>query len=125
MTELLGWIKRDLAHFHLTFQEWSSQRWIRESGKIDSALSRLREQGALFEAEDALWFASTKYGDDKDRVVRKCSGELTYLAPDIAYHEWKYKRGFDRIINLWGPDHHGYIARVKQPSRRWGWTRRA
>ncbi len=113
MLELLGWIKRDLEQFHLTFEEWTSQRWVRESGKIDAALARLKDQGVLFEAEDALWFASTKFGDDKDRVVRKRDGELTYLAPDIAYHEWKFKRGFDRIINLWGPDHHGYIARVK------------
>ena len=113
MAEMLDLIKTDLSHFNLNFEEWSSQRWVRETGKIDAALEHLKQKDALFEAEDALWFASTKFGDDKDRVVRKRDGELTYLAPDIAYHEWKYQRGFSRVINLWGPDHHGYIARVK------------
>ncbi|MBI2104727.1 MAG: arginine--tRNA ligase [Candidatus Omnitrophica bacterium] len=113
MREQLGEIKRVLRTFGLEFDRWTSQRKLRTSGRIDRALRLLREQGALYEAEDALWFASTKYGDDKDRVVRKRDGELTYLAPDIAYHWGKFGRGYDRLVNLWGPDHHGYIGRVK------------
>jgi arginyl-tRNA synthetase len=67
----------------------------------------------IYEKEDAIWFASTKFGDDKDRVIKKNDGELTYFASDIAYHEDKIKRGADELVNLWGPDHHGYIERVK------------
>ncbi|MBI3996318.1 MAG: arginine--tRNA ligase [Candidatus Omnitrophica bacterium] len=113
MARLLEEIKKDLDRFGLQFDEWSSQRWLRTSGKIDAALASLNAKGALYDSEDATWFASTKFGDDKDRVVRKRDGELTYLAPDIAYHQWKYERGYDQVVNLWGPDHHGYIARVK------------
>ncbi len=110
---LLKEIRADLERFGLVFDAWTSQIWLRTSGRIDNALKRLKDQGALYDADDATWFASTKYGDDKDRVVRKRDGELTYLAPDIAYHQHKFERGFDQVINLWGPDHHGYIARVK------------
>ena len=106
-------IKRDLEQFGLVFDQWSSQAWLRTSGRIEAALSTLKAKELLYDAEDATWFASTKFGDDKDRVVRKRDGEMTYLAPDIAYHQWKFQRGFDQIINLWGPDHHGYIARIK------------
>jgi arginyl-tRNA synthetase len=113
MREQLEEIRRVLERFGLTFERWTSQRWLRTSGRIDAVLKALGEAGALYEAEDATWFASTKFGDDKDRVVRKRDGELTYLAPDIAYHRWKFQRGYDQLINLWGPDHHGYIARVK------------
>jgi len=113
MQEQLAEIRKDLKRFGLSFDHWTSQRWLRTSGRIETALKTLRDQGALYDAEDATWFASTKFGDDKNRVVRKRDGELTYLAPDIAYHQWKFQRGFDQLINLWGPDHHGYIARVK------------
>ncbi|MBI3320665.1 MAG: arginine--tRNA ligase [Candidatus Omnitrophica bacterium] len=113
MDEQLEQIKQDLRQFGLRFDRWTSQRWLRTSRRIDTALAALRAQGALYEADDATWFASMKFGDDKDRVVRKRDGELTYLAPDIAYHQWKFQRGYDQMVNLWGPDHHGYIARVK------------
>ena len=113
MREQLRRIKDDLARFGVRFDVWSSQRWLRTSGRIKAALDTLQSRGALYESDGALWFASTRYGDDKDRVVRKQDGELTYLAPDIAYHQWKCERGYDRVLNLWGPDHHGYIARVK------------
>ena len=106
-------ITRILERFGLTFDRWTSQRWLRTSGRIEAALTALQERGALYESDEALWFASTKFGDDKDRVVRKRDGELTYLAPDIAYHRWKFEQGYDQLVNLWGPDHHGYIARVK------------
>ncbi len=113
MREQLDRIKQDLRVFGLTFDTWTSQKWLRTSGRIDQALAVLRERGALFEAEEALWFASTKYGDDKDRVIRKRDGEFTYFAPDIAYHQWKFSQGYDEVMNLWGPDHHGYIGRLK------------
>ena len=113
MKEQLTEIKRDLARFGLRFDRWSSQRWLRTSGRIDAVLERLRARGALYASGGAIWFASTRFGDDKDRVVRKQNGELTYLAPDMAYHDWKFQRGYDQLINLWGPDHHGYIARLK------------
>ncbi|MBI4342105.1 MAG: arginine--tRNA ligase, partial [Candidatus Omnitrophica bacterium] len=113
MAEQLTEIKTVLDQFGLRFDRWTSQRWLRESGKIDTALAELKSKGALYDAEDATWFTSTKFGDDKDRVVRKRDGELTYLAPDIAYHQWKFQQGYQQVINLWGPDHHGYIGRIK------------
>ena len=113
MKEQLAEIQRDLKRFGLAFDHWTSQRWLRTSGKIDAALRRLKAKGVLYDAENATWFASTKFGDDKDRVVRKRDGEMTYLAPDIAYHQWKFQQGYEQLINLWGPDHHGYIARLK------------
>lgn len=113
MQEQLAEIKRILEQFGLRFDAWTSQQWLRTSGKIGAALEALKAKGALYDQDDATWFASTKFGDDKDRVVRKRDGELTYLAPDIAYHQWKFQQGYDQLLNLWGPDHHGYIARLK------------
>ena len=113
MAEQLQHIQEDLERFGLIFDRWTSQRWLRTSGRINAALTALQAKGVLYESEGASWFASTKFGDDKDRVVRKRDGELTYLAPDIAYHRWKFQRGYDEIVNLWGPDHHGYVARLK------------
>ncbi len=113
MQEQLQEIRRDLERFGLRFDRWTSQQWLRTSGRIDAALSTLQTRGVLYESEEAVWFASTKFGDDKDRVVRKQTGEFTYLAPDVAYHQWKFQQGYDQLINLWGPDHHGYIQRIK------------
>ena len=113
MERMLAKIREDLDRFGLVFDRWSSQQWLRTSGRIETALAALKGKGALYDSEDATWFASTRFGDDKDRVVRKRGGDLTYLAPDIAYHQWKFQQGYDRLLNLWGPDHHGYIARVK------------
>jgi arginyl-tRNA synthetase len=113
MEQQLEEIRAVLHRFGLVFDRWSSQQWLRTSGRIEQALEALKAHDALYEAEDALWFASSRYGDDKDRVVRKRDGELTYLAPDIAYHQWKTQQGYEQIINLWGPDHHGYVPRIK------------
>ncbi|MCX5714773.1 MAG: arginine--tRNA ligase [Candidatus Omnitrophica bacterium] len=110
---ILEIIKQELEDFGVKFDSWYSQRSLRESGKIDEAFAFLKEKGFLFEEDGALWFRSTQFGDDKDRVVIKSDGSYTYLAPDIAYHRDKYRRGFKKIINLWGPDHHGYINRLK------------
>ncbi|MBI4004491.1 MAG: arginine--tRNA ligase [Candidatus Omnitrophica bacterium] len=113
MQEQLARIRQDLEQFGLTFDQWTSQRWLRTSGRIDQALETLKAKGLLYDSDGATWFASTKFGDDKDRVLRKRDRELTYLAPDIAYHQWKFQRGYDQLLNLWGPDHHGYIQRLK------------
>ncbi|MBP7056130.1 MAG: arginine--tRNA ligase [Candidatus Omnitrophica bacterium] len=106
-------IRKDLEDFGVKFDVWFSQRKLRESGKVEEALGFLRKQGFIYEQEGAVWFRSTDFGDDKDRVVIKSDGSLTYLAPDIAYHREKFARGFTRLIDIWGPDHHGYIPRMK------------
>ncbi len=110
---ILEIIQQELKDFYVEFGCWYSQKELRKSGKIQETLDYLKEKGFLFESEGALWFKSTQFGDDKDRVVIKSDGSYTYLAPDIAYHREKYSRGFKKLINLWGPDHHGYISRLK------------
>jgi len=110
---ILDIIKKELDDFGIKFDNWYSQKELGKSGKIDQALAELKEKKFIYEQDGAVWFKSTEFGDDKDRVVIKSDGSYTYLAPDIAYHEEKYKRGFQRLINLWGPDHHGYINRLK------------
>ncbi len=109
--EILATIEKELGDFGVFFDCWYSQKALRESGKIDEAFALLKEH--LYKEDGATWFRSTQLGDDKDRVVIKSDGSYTYLAPDIAYHCDKYKRGFEWLINLWGPDHHGYINRLK------------
>jgi arginyl-tRNA synthetase len=121
MQEQLARIKEDLQRFGLSFDVWTSQRWLRTSGRIEQALATLKTKGLIYEADGATWFASTKFGDDKDRVLRKRDGELTYLAPDIAYHHWKFQRGYEQLLNLWGPDHHGYIQRLKASAQALGY----
>lgn len=106
-------IKDDLAEFGVSYQEWFSERMLMESGAVDEALSRLQQAGYLYEKDGATWFASSRLGDEKDRVVVRENGQGTYFASDIAYHMNKLHRGYDRIINIWGADHHGYIPRVK------------
>jgi len=106
-------IKEDLKAFGVKFDVWYSQKKLRQSGKVKKALDLLNERGYIFEKEGATWFRSTDFGDDKDRVVTKSDNSHTYLAPDIAYHMEKYRRGFKRIVDIWGPDHHGYIPRMK------------
>jgi len=110
---ILDIIKKELDDFGIKFDVWYSQKSLRKSGKIDASLDFLKKKGFLYEQEGALWFKSTAFQDDKDRVVIKSDGSYTYLAPDIAYHQEKYRRGFEWLINLWGPDHHGYINRLK------------
>lgn len=110
---ILDDIKKDLKDFAVKFDVWYSQKALRESGKIDKALELIKNKGYIFEQEGATWFRSTEFGDDKDRVVIKSDGSYTYLAPDMAYHLDKYSRGFRSLIDIWGPDHHGYIPRMK------------
>ena len=109
---ILDIIKKELSDFGVKFDCWYSQKSLRKSGKIDAGLNKLKEKGFIYEDGGAVWFRSTSFGDDKDRVVIKSDGSYTYLAPDIAYHQEKYLRGFEWLINLWGPDHHGYIKRL-------------
>ena len=110
---LLKEIKQELLDFGVKFDVWFSQKALGASGKIEKTLGLLKEKGLLFEAEGALWFKSTEFGDDKDRVVKKSDGAYTYVTPDIAYHKDKFERGFSRVIDILGPDHHGYINRIK------------
>ena len=105
-------IEKDLAAFGVHFQNWFRESTL-HPGAIDSAMAKLKATGQLYEEEQALWLRSTDFGDDKDRVVIRDSGVPTYLAADIAYHDDKYRRGYDKLINIWGADHHGYIVRIK------------
>lgn len=106
-------IKRDLDRFRVHFDVWSSEQALRDNGKVEEALEILSKNGHTYEKDGALWFHTEAFGDDKDRVLRKQDGSLTYLVPDIAYHNDKYARGFDRLVDFFGADHHGYIPRLK------------
>lgn len=106
-------IRDDLAGFGVTYDEWFSERSLTSNGAVDRGLQRLQERDELYEKDGAIWFRSSAYGDEKDRVVRRDNGAITYFASDIAYHLNKLDRGFDQIIDIWGADHHGYVPRVK------------
>ncbi len=110
---ILDGIKKDLADFGVSLENYFSEKSLLTGGAVDDAFKRLDKAGLLYHKDGALWFASTKLGDDKDRVVRRSNGELTYFASDIAYHLNKLNRGFSRLVDVWGADHHGYVPRVK------------
>ena len=110
--EKLATLKEDLESFNVTFDNWFSERTLHPEA-VKAAVKILQDNGNIYEQDGALWLKSTAYGDDKDRVVIRDNGVPTYLAADIAYHHNKYERGFDRLINIWGADHHGYVCRVK------------
>ncbi|MEB1808168.1 MAG: arginine--tRNA ligase [Bacillaceae bacterium] len=105
-------LKKDLSDFRVEFDNWFSETSLYTSGKVIETLKLLEEKGETYEQDGATWFRSTTYGDDKDRVLIKNDGSYTYLTPDIAYHKDKLERGFDKLINIWGADHHGYIPRM-------------
>ncbi|MBN2885496.1 MAG: arginine--tRNA ligase [Chromatiaceae bacterium] len=113
LNTILDDIRADLAEFGVEYQEWYSERSLTERGAVNKAIERLRESGHVYEQQGALWFRSTDFGDEKDRVVVRENGQSTYFASDIAYHMDKLERGFDRVIDIWGADHHGYVPRVK------------
>lgn len=113
MTSILGGIKKDLTDFRVKHDVWFSELSLVKDGSVQQALDTLKSRDEAYESEGALWFRSTKYGDEKDRVLVKKDGTLTYLASDIAYHHNKYKRGFDFVVDVWGADHHGYVPRMK------------
>jgi len=122
-TQLLNDIKADLQAFDLRFDTWFSEQSLFDEGKVEGALNDLKDKGLVFEQAGALWFRSTAFGDDKDRVVRKQDGEYTYLASDIAYHRDKLARGYDLLINIWGADHHGYIPRMQAAVEAFGYPK--
>ncbi len=111
--EKLAILREDLESFGVTFDHWFSEKTLHANGAIKKTCQTLQDNGFIFEQDGALWLKSTAYGDDKDRVVIRDNGVPTYLAADIAYHHDKFKRGFAKLINIWGADHHGYICRVK------------
>jgi len=113
LNTLVDVIRKDLHGFGVDYDEWFSERSLADNGHIENAIQRLTENGYIYNKDGALWFRSTDFGDEKDRVVKRENGQTTYFASDIAYHMNKFDRGFDRVINVWGADHHGYMARVK------------
>jgi arginyl-tRNA synthetase len=113
LEEQLGDGRNDLTEFGVIFDTWFSEKTLHESGLIDKAVKQLQQHDYIYEQNGALWFRSTAFGDEKDRVVLRENGIYTYFAADIAYHLNKFERGFDRVIDVWGADHHGYISRVK------------
>ena len=110
---LLGTIRTQLQDFGIAFDFFFSEKAMRERGEVERAMAELRSKGLLYTQDGAEWYCSTRFGDDKDRTVIKSDGELTYFASDIAYHRSKCERRFDKLINVWGADHHGYVARLK------------
>ena len=112
LTEQLGDCRNDLAEFGVHFDEWFSEQSLFDGGLVAQVVAQLKAAGHLYEQDGAQWFRSTAFGDEKDRVVQRENGLYTYFASDIAYHVNKFARGFNRVINIWGADHHGYIARV-------------
>jgi len=110
---ILDDIRQDLKEFGVVYEEWYSERALVETGAADRAIERLKKSGHAYEKDGALWFRSTDYGDEKDRVLVRDNGQKTYFAHDIAYHMDKLERGFERVIDIWGADHHGYVPRVK------------
>jgi len=113
LDSILNDIREDLKDFGVIFDNWFSEQTLADHGLIQQAVEQLRERGYVEERDGALWFLSTQFGDEKDRVVIRDNGQATYFASDIAYHLDKFQRGYDRVINIWGADHHGYVARVK------------
>jgi arginyl-tRNA synthetase len=105
--------RNDLGEFRVHYAVWYSEQTLHTNGAVDRAVKRLQDAGHIYEQDGALWFRSTHFGDEKDRVVRRDNGAYTYFASDIAYHAEKFARGFDLVIDVWGADHHGYIPRVK------------
>ncbi|MEN8108769.1 MAG: arginine--tRNA ligase [Pseudomonadota bacterium] len=113
LNTILDDIRDDLGLFGVNYEAWYSERSLVESGAVNKAIERLRHSEHVYEKDGALWFRSTDYGDEKDRVLVRDNGQTTYFASDIAYHMDKLERGFDRVIDIWGADHHGYVPRVK------------
>lgn len=113
LNRILEDIRQDLKAFGVEYDVWFSERSLAEQGEVDKAIEALETAGYVYEQQGALWFKSTEFGDEKDRVVRRENGQPTYFASDIAYHLNKMARGFDKVIDMWGADHHGYVARVR------------
>ncbi|MBR2701346.1 MAG: arginine--tRNA ligase [Erysipelotrichaceae bacterium] len=115
-------IKKDLRYYGCEFDSWISEKWIVGQGMVDAVVAEMTAKGLTYEQDDALWFKATEYGDEKDRVLRKSNGLYTYLTPDIANHKYKYDRGYEVLVNIWGADHHGYIPRMKAAMKALGYN---
>ena len=111
--DLMDVIRKELEVFGVRFDVWSYQSEVASDEKVALGLKELQAQGHIYEQDGAMWFKTTVYGDDKDRVVRKSDGSYTYFMPDIVYHKNKFSRGYEKVFNIWGPDHHGYIPRLR------------
>ena len=120
LNTILDNIRRDLSDFGVDFDDWYSERTLTEKGAVNKTVLRLQDGGHVYEKDGALWFRSTDFGDEKDRVIQRNNGQTTYFASDIAYHLDKMERGFDRVIDIWGADHHGYVPRVRAALRALG-----
>lgn len=118
---VLNWIKEDLKDFKVEFDNFVSEKAIVENGEVEKTIEKLKAGGFIYQKDSAIWFKSTDFGDDKDRVLIKENGEKTYFASDIAYHKNKYDRAFDKYINIWGADHHGYVKRVQSAIKALGY----
>lgn len=117
LSELLEMQRLSLEKFGVTFEGWVSEKTLRAEGVVEEVLSYLTEADCTYEKEDAIWFSSTQYGDDKDRVLMKSDGSITYFVPDLAYHLTKIQRGYTTLIDVFGPDHHGYVPRLRAAFR--------
>ena len=118
-------IRKDLEYYRCEFDSWISEAKLVAEDRVNKAIDRMVSMGLTYEADGALWFKSTEYGDDKDRVLKKQNGYYTYLAPDIANHVYKFERGYNKLVNLWGADHHGYIPRMKAAIEAMGYPKDA
>ena len=116
-------IRKDLEYYRCGFDSWISEQWITNEGKVEEAVKKMKEMGLLYEKDGAIWFEATKYGDDKDRVLKKSDGYYTYMTPDIANHIYKFDRGYELLVNIWGADHHGYIPRMEAAMEALGYPR--
>jgi len=119
---ILADIKRDLDDFGVGFDTWFSETGLYDQGLVDQSFTRLRQAGFLYEADGALWFKATAFGDEKDRVVRRSNGATTYFASDIAYHLHKFRQGYTQVVDIWGADHHGYVPRLQAAAQALGFT---
>lgn len=118
---MLKLVKDDLDAYRISFDRWFSEKTLHDGGQIDKVLELLKTKSLVYEQDNAWWFKATEFGDDKDRVVKKSNGELTYIAADIAYHQDKFDRGYDKMINILGQDHHGYVKRLKATMQAMGY----
>lgn len=121
--EELKKIEDVLRDFRCEFDSWVSEQWLYDCGKVDEAIEKMKALGIVYEEDGALWLETTRWGDDKNRVLRKANGDLTYMTPDIANHLYKFDRGYTKLVNLWGADHHGYINRMKAALMAFGYER--
>ena len=114
-------IKEDLKYYDCEFDSWISEQWIFDQGMVEKAVESMNEKGLLYEQDGAIWFKASQYGDEKDRVLKKSDGYYTYMTSDIANHVYKFDRGYDLLVNIWGADHHGYIPRMKASMKALGY----